>query len=210
MELTHGNNYNRIEVLAPAGSLEICKAVINAGADAVYLGGDMFGARAYAGNLNNEEMLEALDYAHRAGCRIYLTVNTLLKHKEIEGQLISYIRPFYEHGLDAVIVQDLGVMRLIKKHFPDMDIHASTQMTQTGSLGAKLLWDMGAERVVTSREMTLTEIAQLHKDCPDMEIESFVHGAMCYCYSGQCLMSSFRGGRSGEQGKMCTALQAFL
>lgn len=142
MELTHGNNYNRIEVLAPAGSLEICKAVINAGADAVYLGGDMFGARAYAGNLNNEEMLEALDYAHRAGCRIYLTVNTLLKHKEIEGQLISYIRPFYEHGLDAVIVQDLGVMRLIKKHFPDMDIHASTQMTQTGSLGAKLLWDM--------------------------------------------------------------------
>ena len=118
MELTHGNNYNRIEVLAPAGSLEICKAVINAGADAVYLGGDMFGARAYAGNLNNEEMLEALDYAHRAGCRIYLTVNTLLKHKEIEGQLISYIRPFYEHGLDAVIVQDLGVMRLIKKHFP--------------------------------------------------------------------------------------------
>ena len=201
MELTHGNNYNRIEVLAPAGSLEICKAVINAGAVAVYLGGDMFGARAYAGNLNNEEMLEALDYAHRAGCRIYLTVNTLLKHKEIEGQLISYIRPFYEHGLDAVIVQDLGVMRLIKKHFPDMDIHASTQMTQTGSLGAKLLWDMGAERVVTSREMTLTEIAQLHKDCPDMEIESFVHGAMCYCYSGQCLMSSFRGGRSGNRGR---------
>lgn len=201
MELTHGNNYNRIEVLAPAGSLEICKAVINAGADAVYLGGDMFGARAYAGNLNNEEMLEALDYAHRAGRRIYLTVNTLLKHKEIEGQLISYIRPFYEHGLDAVIVQDLGVMRLIKKHFPDMDIHASTQMTQTGSLGAKLLWDMGAERVVTSREMTLTEIAQLHKDCPDMEIESFVHGAMCYCYSGQCLMSSFRGGRSGNRGR---------
>ena len=201
MELTHGNNYNRIEVLAPAGSLEICKAVINAGADAVYLGGDMFGARAYAGNLNNEEMLEALDYAHRAGCRIYLTVNTLLKHKEIEGQLISYIRPFYEHGLDAVIVQDLGVMRLIKKHFPDMDIHASTQMTQTGSLGSKLLWDMGAERVVTSREMTLTEIAQLHNDCPDMEIESFVHGAMCYCYSGQCLMSSFRGGRSGNRGR---------
>ena len=84
----------------------------------MYLGGDMFGARAYAGNLNNEEMLEALDYAHRAGCRIYLTVNTLLKQKEIEGQLISYIRPFYEHGLDAVIVQDLGVMWLIKKHFP--------------------------------------------------------------------------------------------
>ncbi len=201
MELTHSNNYNRIEVLAPAGSLEICKAVINAGADAVYLGGDMFGARAYAGNLNNEEMFEALDYAHRFGRRIYLTVNTLLKQKEIEGQLISYIRPFYEHGLDAVIVQDLGVMRLIKKHFPDMDIHASTQMTQTGSLGSKLLWDMGAERVVTSREMTLTEIAQLHKDCPDMEIESFVHGAMCYCYSGQCLMSSFRGGRSGNRGR---------
>ena len=196
---TEYNNYNKgVEVLAPAGSLDICKAVINAGADAVYLGGDMFGARAYAGNLNKEEMFEALDYAHTYGRHIYLTVNTLLKQSEIDGQLIDYLIPFYEKGLDAVIVQDLGVMRLIRKHFPDMDIHASTQMTQTGVYGSGLLYNNGARRIVTSREMTLDEIKALHKAYPDMEIESFVHGAMCYCYSGQCLMSSFNGGRSGN------------
>lgn len=199
---TEYNNYNKgVEVLAPAGSLDICKAVINAGADAVYLGGDMFGARAYAGNLNKEEMFEALDYAHTYGRHIYLTVNTLLKQSEIDGQLIDYLIPFYEKGLDAVIVQDLGVMRLIRKHFPDMDIHASTQMTQTGVYGSGLLYNNGARRIVTSREMTLDEIKALHKAYPDMEIESFVHGAMCYCYSGQCLMSSFNGGRSGNRGR---------
>lgn len=196
------NNAGKVvEVLAPAGSLDICKAVINAGADAVYLGGDMFGARAYAGNLNQEEMFEALDYAHKLDRHIYLTVNTLLKQNEIEGQLIDYIAPFYERGLDAVIVQDLGVMRLIRQNFPDMDIHASTQMTQTGVEGAGLLYKAGAVRVVTSREMTLGEIKKLHEAYPDMEIESFVHGAMCYCYSGQCLMSSFNGGRSGNRGR---------
>ena len=196
------NNAGKVvEVLAPAGSLDICKAVINAGADAVYLGGDMFGARAYAGNLNQEEMFEALDYAHKLDRHIYLTVNTLLKQNEIEGQLIDYIASFYERGLDAVIVQDLGVMRLIRQNFPDMDIHASTQMTQTGVEGAGLLYKAGAVRVVTSREMTLGEIKKLHEAYPDMEIESFVHGAMCYCYSGQCLMSSFNGGRSGNRGR---------
>ncbi len=190
-----------VEVLAPAGSLDICKAVINAGADAVYLGGDMFGARAYAGNLDKNDMFEALDYAHRLGRHIYLTVNTLLKQNEIDGQLIDYIAPFYERGLDAVIVQDLGVMRLIRQNFPDMDIHASTQMTQTGVYGSGLLYNAGARRIVTSREMTLSEIKELHNAYPDMEIESFVHGAMCYCYSGQCLMSSFNGGRSGNRGR---------
>ena len=201
-----GSRYNKhhnakAEVLAPAGSLDICKAVINAGADAVYLGGDMFGARAYAGNLNQEEMFEALDYAHMRNRQIYLTVNTLLKQGEIDGQLIDYLIPYYRRGLDAVIVQDLGVMRLIREHFPDMDIHASTQMTQTGEAGAGLLYKAGVRRVVTSREMTLDEIAALHKAYPDMEIESFVHGALCYCYSGQCLMSSFNGGRSGNRGR---------
>ena len=120
-----------IEVLAPAGSLEICKAVIRAGADAVYLGGDMFGARAYAGNLNREEMLEALDYAHIRDAKIYLTVNTLLKEDEINERLIDYIKPYYEAGLDAVIVQDLGVFNVIRSFFPDLNIHASTQITLT-------------------------------------------------------------------------------
>ena len=197
----YDKSIKNVEVLAPAGSLEICKAVINAGADAVYLGGDMFGARAYAGNLDKNDMFEALDYAHRLKRHIYLTVNTLLKQNEIDGQLIDYIAPYYERGLDAVIVQDLGVMRLIRQNFPDMDIHASTQMTQTGVFGSGLLYNAGAKRIVTSREMTLGEIEELHKAYPDMEIESFVHGAMCYCYSGQCLMSSFNGGRSGNRGR---------
>ena len=195
------NNRSRAEVLAPAGSIEIAKAVINAGADAVYLGGDMFGARAYAGNLNNEEMLEILEYAHKFGRKVYLTVNTLLKQNEIDNNLINFLIPFYENGLDAVIVQDLGVFNLIHENFPDLDIHASTQMTQTGPKGSKILRELGATRVVTSREMSLSEISELHKELPDLEIESFVHGALCYSYSGQCLLSSFNGGRSGNRGR---------
>lgn len=189
-----------IEVLAPAGSLEICKAVIRAGADAVYLGGDMFGARAYAGNLNREEMLEALDYAHLRDAKIYLTVNTLLKEDEINERLIDYIKPYYEAGLDAVIVQDLGVFNVIRSYYPDLNIHASTQMTVTGSNGARILKDMGASRIVTARELTSSEIRQIH-DNVDIEIEAFVHGALCYCYSGQCLLSSMNGNRSGNRGR---------
>ncbi|MGN0318860.1 MAG: DUF3656 domain-containing protein [Lachnospira sp.] len=200
------NNYYKdnksiVEVLAPAGSLDICKAVIRAGADAVYLGGTMFGARAFAGNLGYEEMLEAIAYAHRFGRRIYLTVNTLLKEDEIQQRLTDYIKPYYEASLDAVIVQDLGVLKVLKDNFPDLPIHASTQMTQTGFLGAKIVFDAGADRVVTSREMTLSEIKLLHNKLPELEIESFVHGALCYCYSGQCLLSSFSGGRSGNRGR---------
>ena len=189
-----------IEVLAPAGSLEICKAVIRAGADAVYLGGDMFGARAYAGNLNMEEMLEALDYAHIRDAKIYLTVNTLLKEDEINEKLIDYLKPYYEAGLDAVIVQDLGVFNVIRSFFPDLNIHASTQMTVTGYNGARILKDMGASRIVTARELTSSEIRQIH-DNVDIEIEAFVHGALCYCYSGQCLLSSMNGNRSGNRGR---------
>ena len=190
----------QVEVLAPAGSFEIMKAVIAAGADAVYLGGNMFGARAFANNFNDEELIRAIEYAHLFGRKVYLTVNTLLKSREIENSLIEYLIPFYEAGLDAVIVQDLGVFNLIRKHFPDMDIHASTQMTQTGVYGSRLLKELGASRIVTSREMNLQEIKQLHERL-DVEIESFVHGALCYCYSGQCLLSSFNGGRSGNRGR---------
>ena len=188
----------QVEVLAPAGSLDIMKAVVAAGADAIYLGGNMFGARAFANNFNDEELICAIEYAHLFGRKVYLTVNTLLKSREIENSLIEYLIPFYEAGLDAVIVQDMGVFNLIRKHFPDMDIHASTQMTQTGVYGSRLLKELGATRIVTSREMNLQEIKQLHERL-DVEIESFVHGALCYCYSGQCLLSSFNGGRSGNR-----------
>ena len=190
----------QVEVLAPAGSLDIMKAVVAAGADAIYLGGNMFGARAFANNFNDEELICAIEYAHLFGRKVYLTVNTLLKSREIENSLIEYLIPFYEAGLDAVIVQDMGVFNLIRKHFPDMDIHASTQMTQTGVYGSRLLKELGATRIVTSREMDLQEIKQLHERL-DVEIESFVHGALCYCYSGQCLLSSFNGGRSGNRGR---------
>ena len=190
----------QVEVLAPAGSLDIMKAVVAAGADAIYLGGNMFGARAFANNFNDEELICAIEYAHLFGRKVYLTVNTLLKSREIENSLIEYLIPFYEAGLDAVIVQDMGVFNLIRKHFPDMDIHASTQMTQTGVYGSRLLKELGATRIVTSREMNLQEIKQLHERL-DVEIESFVHGALCYCYSGQCLFSSLIGGRSGNRGR---------
>ncbi len=188
------------ELLAPAGSLDIAKAVINAGADAVYLGGRMYGARAYAGNLDGEEILEILKYAHLRGSRIYLTVNTLLKPDESPEDLVSFLRPFYEAGLDAVLVQDLGVMRIIRENFPGLPIHISTQMTVTGAAAAQMLLDAGASRIVLARELSLAEIREIY-DKTHAELEVFVHGALCYCYSGQCLYSSFRGGRSGNRGR---------
>lgn len=189
-----------IEVLAPAGSYDILKAVIEAGADAVYLGGNMFGARAFAGNFNEQELLSALDYAHMRGKKIYLTVNTLLKDSELNDRLVDYIAPYYEAGLDAAIVQDFGVFNTLKKNFPNLHLHASTQMTVTGSKSAALLKSFGASRVVTARELSLSELKQIRNEC-DIEIESFVHGALCYCYSGQCLLSSMNGGRSGNRGR---------
>lgn len=188
------------EILSPAGSMESFKAAINAGADAVYFGGNMFGARAFANNFDAKQLLEAIDYAHIHDVRVYLTVNTLLKNTEIQNSLYQFLRPAYEHGLDAVIVQDLGVFEFVRRHFPGMDIHASTQMTTNSYWSASLLEQMGASRVVTSREMSLEEIKKI-REHTGIEIESFVHGALCYCYSGQCLMSSMIGGRSGNRGR---------
>lgn len=188
-----------LELLAPAGSLKTLKAVIHAGADAVYLGGSMFGARAYANNFNEEELLEAIRFGHIHGRKIILAVNTLLKEYEL-GQLYDYLHPYYEAGLDAVIVQDMGVMEFIKTHFPNLPIHTSTQMTITNVDGARLLKKQGVERVVTAREMSLEEIQRIHDEV-GVELESFIHGALCYCYSGQCLFSSIIGGRSGNRGR---------
>lgn len=195
----NGNLNRKTELLAPAGSFAILKAVLNAGADAVYAAGNRFGARAYAKNFTEEEMLAAIDYVHLKGKRLYLTVNTLLKDAEIK-ELYGYLAPLYEAGLDAVIVQDIGVLHFIKTHFPGLPIHASTQMTVTGAYSARLLLEEGCSRIVTARELSLEEISDIYRKT-GAEIESFVHGALCYSYSGQCLLSSMIGGRSGNRGR---------
>lgn len=190
----------QIEILAPAGSYEGMKAAMNAGCDAVYIGGSNFGARAYAKNLDEETMSRAIDETHIRNKRLYLTVNTLIREKELTEQLYSFLEGFYLQGLDAVIVQDVGILHFIHQHFPKLPIHASTQMTLTMAQGANLLKDAGVTRLVTSRELSLKEIRTI-RDNTDMEIETFVHGALCYSYSGQCLMSSIIGGRSGNRGR---------
>lgn len=187
------------ELLSPAGSYEGFKAALSAGADAVYLGGSLFGARAYAKNFSEEELLNAIDEAHILGRRLYLTVNTLVKESEFE-KLYFYLKPYYEAGLDAVIVQDIGVLAFIKEHFPHLPLHASTQMTVTGLNSALLLKSYGVKRVIPARELSLEEINRIYEGS-GIEIECFIHGALCYCYSGQCLFSSLIGGRSGNRGR---------
>ena len=187
------------ELLAPAGNLEILKGVIESGADAVYVGGSIFGARAYANNFTEEELLEAIDFAHLRGVKVYLTVNTLIKNSEF-SKLYDYLLPYYKRGLDAVIVQDIGVVKAIHEYFPSMEIHTSTQMTVTGADGVRFLSQFGVTRVVMAREISLAEMKRIHEET-GMELEAFVHGALCYSYSGQCLFSSILGGRSGNRGR---------
>ncbi len=197
-----GNNGitdKKVELLAPAGNYECFLAALCAGADAVYLAGSKFGARAYADNFSKEELLRAIRYAHLFSRKVYLTVNTLLKDTELK-ELADYLRPYVDAGLDAVIVQDLGVLSLVRREFPGLSVHCSTQMTITGEDGVRFAKELGAVRVVPARELSLEEIRQIKAACPDMELECFVHGAMCYCYSGQCLMSSLIGERSGNRG----------
>ena len=189
----------QVEVLAPAGSFESMKAAVAAGADAVYMGGSRFGARAYADNPDEKGLLEAMGYVHLHGRRLYMTVNTLFKEDEL-NDLENYMRPYCERGLDGVIVQDLGALAFMRRHFPGLELHSSTQMTVTSVYGARMMKELGCSRVVTAREMSLEEIRRIHDEV-DIEIESFVHGALCYCYSGQCLMSSLIGGRSGNRGR---------
>lgn len=189
-----------VELLAPAGSYQGLVAAINAGADAVYIGGQKFGARAYAQNPEQERLIEGIEYAHLHGKKVHMTINTLLKEKELQKELYQYLLPYYKAGLDAVIVQDVGVASFIRENFGDLPIHASTQMTLTGELGAKFWEEQGVERVVLARELSLKEVERICKNT-NIEVECFVHGAICYCYSGQCLFSSFLGGRSGNRGR---------
>lgn len=189
----------QIELLAPCGNYECFLAAVNAGADAVYLAGDKFGARAYSDNFTTVELINLIHEAHLHAVKVYLTVNTLLKQTEIK-ELKEWFFPLYQAGVDGVIIQDLGVMHLVKQEFPDLEIHISTQMSITSHYGVALAHEYGACRIVPARELSIEEIKNLRKD-QKIEIETFIHGAMCYCYSGQCLMSSFIGGRSGNRGR---------
>ncbi|MGN0145035.1 MAG: DUF3656 domain-containing protein, partial [Clostridium sp.] len=188
-----------IELLAPAGSMESLIAAINNGADAIYLGGSKFSARAYASNFDNETMMKAVDYAHSYGVKVYVTMNTLLKQNELK-EALKYVGYLYEIGVDALIIQDTGLINLSRRVYPEFELHASTQMTVHNGEGALYFTEKGLQRIVLSRELSLDEIKYISTDL-GIETEIFVHGALCVCYSGQCLMSSMIGGRSGNRGR---------
>ena len=188
-----------IELLSPAGSRESFIAAIGAGADAVYVGGSRYGARAYAKNFTEEELLWAIDYAHLFGKKVYMTVNTLMKEQELY-ELPAFLEPYDSAGLDAVIVQDLGAVSVIRNCFPKLDVHASTQMAITSAEGVLLMEKLGIRQVVPARELSLAEIKTI-SERTNASIECFVHGAICYSYSGKCLFSSLIGGRSGNRGR---------
>lgn len=187
------------ELLAPAGSPLALRAAVENGADAVYLAGKIFGARAYADNFSDEELIAALKYAHLRGVRVYVTVNTLVDNGEFE-KLANYLFFLYKEGVDALIIQDVGVAGLIRELLPDLRLHASTQMTVHNLAGTKFLAEAGFQRVILARETSYSDLQEIRKDSP-LELEVFVHGALCICYSGQCLFSSMIGGRSGNRGR---------
>ncbi len=189
---------NQFEILSPAGSLETFKCAVNNGADAVYIGGKSFSARKNAVNFSDEEIVEAVKYAHLYGVKVYVTVNTVISDNEL-FMVYDFVKFLYESGVDALIIQDIGVLKMIRECFPDFEVHASTQMTIHNADGARLAKKLGFKRVVLSRELTFEEIKHISQNV-DIELEVFVHGALCMSYSGQCLMSSFLGGRSGNRG----------
>ncbi len=189
----------KTELLSPAGSFDCARAAVNAGADAIYMGGPFFSARAYAESSNEDMLLKTLDFCHLRGVRVFMTLNTLLKETEL-ATVRDYLKPYVDKGLDGVIVQDLGVMRLVREYYPSLELHVSTQMAVTGVRTARRLMELGAKRIVLARELSLSEIAEIYKQT-GAELEVFAHGALCYSYSGNCLMSSFIGGRSGNRGR---------
>lgn len=184
------------ELLAPVGSMEHLKIAVNAGASSVYLSGKDYGARKYAENFTLDEISDAINYAHMHNVKVYVTVNTLIMEDELE-EVMNYLSQLYSRGADAVLVQDLGLVELINEYLPNLKIHASTQMTLENQLKINYIESKGIKRIVLPREMRKEEIQALKTN---MELEIFVHGALCYSYSGQCLMSSFKGGRSGNRG----------
>ena len=188
----------KVELLAPAGGPEQFKAAVNAGADAIYLGGSLFNARIGAGNFTLEEMKEAVDFGHLRGVKTFVTLNTLMDDKDLP-QALKYASKLYEMGVDALIIQDFGLGKVIRDALPDFELHLSTQATVYNAEGVKAAQKLGYKRTVLSRECTLDDI----RECASVgEVEVFVHGALCVCYSGQCQLSRFIGGRSGNKG-MC-------
>ena len=190
-----------IELLSPAGSFEAARAAVNAGADAIYMGGPYFSARAYSKSaLSETDMLsDTIEYCKPHRVKVYLTLNTLIKEKEF-GDICGYVQRYYDKGLSAVIIQDIGLLGLLKNAFPDLPVHISTQAGVGGRLYARELAALGADRIIAPRELSLDEISELRHGS-GVDVEVFCHGAMCYCYSGQCLMSSYLGGRSGNRGR---------
>lgn len=186
------------ELLSPVGNIDALKAAINAGCDAVYLGGKLFGARSYAGNFDDEEMIEAIKYAHIYGVKVYVTMNTMIYESEVEA-FINYVDFLHRNNVDALIIQDLGMMDLIRKTYPNLELHASTQMNVHNVEGVKLLEELGLKRVVLARETNIEKIKEI-KQKTNIELEIFIQGALCISYSGQCLMSSLLNGRSGNRG----------
>lgn len=188
----------KIELLAPAGNMDSLKAAIMAGCDAVYLGGTLFGARAFADNFTNDEIIKAINYAHLYGVKVYATVNTIIYENEVE-RFLDYVRFLHKNNIDAVIIQDIGMFDLLRKKFPNLELHASTQMNIHNFEGALLAKKLGFKRIVMARETPIDVIKKIKKEI-DIEVEVFIHGALCVSYSGQCLMSSLIGHRSGNRG----------
>ena len=193
-------NFN-IELLSPAGSFECAKAAINAGADAIYMGGAKFGARAFAKSVEENALPDAIKFVKDNSKKFYLTVNTLFKQKELK-EVFLFLDDIVKCGVNAFIVQDLGVAMMLKEKYPEVELHASTQMTITSSKAVNLVKCLGFKQVVLARELSLKEIKEIKKEVgDDIKLEAFVHGSMCYSYSGACLMSSFIGGESGNRGR---------
>lgn len=196
-----------IEILAPVGNRKKLEAAVLAGADAVYLAGQLFGARNFAKNFSKDALEAAVDYCHVRDVKVYVTVNTLIKEEEIE-EVIQYINFLYRINVDAVIIQDIWLLKLIKKYLPTLEVHISTQMTINSPEGVKFLEENKADRVILSREVSVEEIKAIQK-VSNIPLEVFVHGALCVSYSGQCLMSSFIGGRSGNRGRCAQPCRRF-
>ena len=190
-----------IELLSPAGSFECAKAAIQAGADAIYMGGSKFSARAFAKSASEDKIIDSIEFVKNSGKKFYLTVNTLFKQKELK-EIFLFLDPLVEAGVDAFIIQDLGLAMLLKDRYKSVELHASTQMTITSSKAVNLVKSLGFKQVVLARELSLKEIKEIKKEVgDDIKLEAFVHGSMCYSYSGACLMSSFIGGESGNRGR---------
>ncbi len=189
----------KAELLAPVGKMENAIAAVENGADALFVGGKLFNARQYADNFTDDELEEIVHYAKLRGVRVYVTVNILIKETEVQG-VYEYLKYLEEIGVHSIIVQDLGVAAIAREHFPKLRLHASTQLSAHSIEDVMFLKSLGFKRVVLARELGLKEIEKIVKTC-GVEIETFVHGALCYSYSGQCLMSSLIGGRSGNRGR---------